>query len=145
MIPRFDYAEAVRVVKNIYNDGSHPDSARGGLLVRRGATGHVVDIGVFLQDQIIYSVDFTDFGRVIGCRETELIAADAPWVDCRFEFRDKVRTVKTLSVNGEIVVECGQAGEILKVLRDMKPAVQYQVLFDNTRILQVPESTLTHC
>jgi hypothetical protein len=65
-----------------------PDT--GDLLVRRGRIGHVRDVGTFLQDQIIYSVHFLDEGRVVGCREEELIGVDEPWIESRFEVRQKV-------------------------------------------------------
>jgi nitrogen fixation protein NifZ len=109
--------------------------------VRCGTAGNVVDIGVFLQDQIIYSVHFLDIDRLVGCRDEELIAADEPWVLSRFETRDKVIALKTLAVNGETRVAAGSVGEVIKVLRDMPDGVQYHVRFSE-RVLQVPETTL---
>lgn len=35
-------------------------------------------MGVFLQDTIVYQVHFPDDDLIIGCREQELIAGDAP-------------------------------------------------------------------
>ena len=72
--PRFACDDAVRVIRNIRNDGTYPGQLTGALLVRRGSIGYVRHIGVFLQDQIIYTVHFLEAGnRIVGCRETELI------------------------------------------------------------------------
>jgi nitrogen fixation protein NifZ len=101
----------------------------------------VVDIGVFLLDQIIYSVHFLDIDRIVGCREEELIAAEEPWVPSRFETRDKVMTLKTLAVSGEMRAHAGSVGEVIKVLRDLADGVQYHVRFAE-RVLQVPEAAL---
>lgn len=137
---RFDFGEAVRVTRNVRNDGTYPGKAVGELLVRRGSVGHVIEVGTFLQDQVIYTVHFLEQGRMVGCRAEELIPADAPWNPSRFEFRDKVLCNRHLSVNGEVIVEAGGEGEILKVLREYQP-VQYHVRFPG-RTLQVSESVL---
>ena len=77
--PRFACDDAVRVIRNLRNDGTYPGEDTGTVLVRRGSIGYVCELGVFLQDQIIYTVHFLDSGgRLVGCRETELIPADAP-------------------------------------------------------------------
>jgi nitrogen fixation protein NifZ len=137
---RFDFGEAVRVTRNVRNDGTYPGMAIGDLLIRRGSVGHVIEMGTFLQDQVIYTVHFLDQGRMVGCRAEELIPADSPWHPSRFEFRDKVVCRIDLGVGGEIVAGKGAEGEILKVLRDSQP-LQYHVRFPG-RTLQVPESVL---
>jgi hypothetical protein len=91
MRPRWELGDAVRVTRNVRNDGTFPGVETGDLLVRRGRIGHVRDVGTFLQDQVIYSVHFLDEGRVVGCREEELIDTDEPWIENRFEVRQKVR------------------------------------------------------
>lgn len=58
MNARWDYGEAVRLTRNVRNDGTYPGLDPGDPLVRRGSIGYVVDVGTFLQDQIIYSVNF---------------------------------------------------------------------------------------
>jgi nitrogen fixation protein NifZ len=141
MRARFDVGAEVRVTRNVRNDGTFPGLPTGDLLVRRGSTGNVVDVGVFLQDQIIYSVHFLDLDRVVGCREEELIAATEPWVPSRFETREKVIALRTLAVNGELRAAAGTAGEVIKVLRDLAGGVQYHVRFSET-VLQVPEGAL---
>lgn len=137
---RFDFGEAVRVIRNVRNDGTYPGMPVGELLIRRGSIGHVVEVGTFLQDQVIYTVHFLEQGRMVGCRTEELIPADAIWNPSRFEFRDKVLCRIDLGIQGQVVVGKGSEGEILNVLRDSQP-MQYYVRFPG-RTLQVPESAL---
>lgn len=137
---RFDFGEAVRVTRNVRNDGTYPGMPVGELLIRRGSVGHVIEVGTFLQDQVIYTVHFLDQGRMVGCRAEELIPADAAWNPSRFEFRDKVVCSIDLGVNGQVIVAKGSEGEVLKVLRDSQP-MQYHIRFPG-RTLQVPEKVL---
>lgn len=141
MRPRYEYGAEVRVIRNIRNDGTYPGKNTGELLVRRGSIGYVKDVGTFLQDQIIYSIHFLDDNVMVGCREEELIDGDAPWIPSQFEFRDKVKAKVPLGIQGNVIVEQGEKGEILKVLRDAPGGVAYHVLFSN-RQLQVPETAL---
>lgn len=140
---RWDLGDALRVIRNVRNDGTYPGLATGELLVRRGSVGYVVDVGTFLQDQIIYSLHFLDDGRIVGCREEELIGFDEPWIASRFEFREKVRAAKALAVGGEVRVAVGDIGEIVKVLRD-EGGVSYHVHFDCRpgTLYRVPEASL---
>jgi len=139
---RYEYGDQVRVIRNVRNDGTYPGLDVGAPLVRRGSVGYVMNVGTFLQDQVIYSVHFLNEQKMVGCREDELIRADAPWTPSRFEFREKVKARIGLSVEGELVAKPGDEGEILKVLRHDDPAqVQYHVRFPG-RTLQVPEKFL---
>jgi nitrogen fixation protein NifZ len=142
MRPRFDYGDEVRVLRNVRNDGTFPGAEVGNLLVRRGTTGFVRDRGTFLQDQIIYSVHFLAEDRLVGCREEELQFASEPWTPSRFEFRDRVAARLRLGSGGRVLVERGEVGEVLKVLRDAPGGVAYHVHFDGRSTLQVPESAL---
>lgn len=137
---RFDFGEPVRVIRNIRNDGTYPGREIGELLIKRGSVGNVIEVGTFLQDQVIYTVHFLDQGRMVGCRAEELIPADAPWTPSRFEFRDKVSSTVDLVINGETKVSKDSEGEILKVLRDRQPLL-YHVRFPGIT-LQVPETVL---
>jgi len=141
MKSRFEYGDEVRVTRNVRNDGTYPGLETGQLLIRRGSTGHVRDVGTFLQDQIIYTVHFVEQDRVVGCREEELLAASDPWVESRFEYRDRVVAKLALGINGEVIVEAGASGEIERVVRDAPGGVAYEVRFPG-RSLQVPESAL---
>ncbi len=140
MIHRFDYGDAVRVIRNVRNDGTFPGEKTGNLLVRRGSIGYVRDVGTFLQDQIIYTVHFLEPDRVVGCREEELIGSDEPWVETRFESRERVRSALSLRFNGAVVVAPGEVGEVLKVLRS-EAGNSYHVLFAD-KVLVVPERGL---
>lgn len=141
MRPAFDYGDEVRVTRNVRNDGTFPGIATGALLVRRGSTGHVVNLGTFLQDQIIYTVHFLDIGRMVGCREEELIAAGTPWTPSLFETRERVEAARHLVVGGTMRAALGTAGEVLRVLRDDGREVLYDVIFPG-HVLRVPESAL---
>jgi nitrogen fixation protein NifZ len=139
---RYDYGDAVRVIRNVRNDGTYPGLDVGAFLVRRGSVGYVVNVGTFLQDQVIYSVHFLNEQKMVGCREEELIRADDPWQPSRFEFREKVVSRLNLAVQGEIVAPVGALGEVIKVMRDHDPRqVFYQIRFPG-RTLIVPESSL---
>ncbi len=141
MLPKFEFGDEVRIVRNVRNDGTYPGVAIGTLLIRRGSTGFVTNVGTFLQDQLIYTVNFLDQNKIVGFREEELIPINEPWIPSRFESREKVRSKVTLAVRGEVRAAPGAEGEILKVLRDADGGVQYQVIFHD-HVLQVPESAL---
>jgi len=141
MRPKYEYGEAVRVIRNLRNDGTYPGEPTGKLLVGRGSVGYVRDVGTFLQDQLIYSVDFIDHERMVGCREQELQLASDPWIPTRFEFRDKVTPCMALAIQGEIIASPGDAGEIEKVMREHPGGPAYHVRF-HQRTLQVPETAL---
>lgn len=139
--PRFARDQAVRVIRNIRNDGTYPGEPTGALLVRRGSIGYVRHIDVFLQDQLIYAVHFLEAGnRIVGCRETELIPADALWIPNRFERGDRVIARLALAVAGEVAAAAGTIGEVMAVIRDPAP-IHYHVLFGE-RVLRVPETAL---
>jgi nitrogen fixation protein NifZ len=139
--PKFEYGEAVRVVRNIRDDGTFPGESRGRLLIRRGSVGYVRDVGTFLQDQLIYTVDFIEDGRMVGCREQELQLESEPWIPTRFEFREKVTPKISLGIGGDIIAQPGDEGEIEKVLREQEGGPTYHVRFSG-RTLQVPEGAL---
>ncbi len=141
---QWEYGEAVRLTRNVRNDGTYPGLEPGAPLVRRGSIGYVVDVGTFLQDQIIYSVNFLEEGKIVGCREEELIGGDEPWTPSRFEFREKIRAAKLLAVGGEVLVPLGAIGEVIKVIRDAQDGVAYHIHFDSLpgRILQIQEDIL---
>jgi nitrogen fixation protein NifZ len=141
---RWEYGEAVRLIRNVRNDGTYPGLEPGAPLVRRGSIGYVVDVGTFLQDQVIYSINFLDEEKIVGCREEELIGADEEWTPSRFEFREKVRSAKGLSVGGTVLVAPGSIGEVIKVIRDAPESVAYHIHFDSLpgRVLQIPENAL---
>lgn len=141
MIADFEIGDEVRVTRNVRNDGTFPGLEIGNLIMRRGSTGVVVDRGTFLQDQIIYTVHFLGDDRVVGCREEELIASDAPWNPSKFEYRDKVVALKAFAVNGEVIANIGDEGDVIAVLRESEGEMAYHVRFPG-HTLQILESRL---
>lgn len=143
MRPQYEYGDAVRVIRNVRNDGTYPGEKTGTLLIRRGSVGYVRDVGTFLQDQLIYSVHFLDADRIVGCREEELQPESALWIPSQFEFHDRVATVLPLGIQGRVLVQVGEIGEVLRVLRDPDTGVSYHVHFSDRNTLIVPENALT--
>ena len=143
MHSRWELGDSVRVIRNVRNDGTYCGAATGDLLVRRGSVGAVVDIGTFLQDQIIYSVHFIDDDRIVGCREEELADASEPWIPSLFESREWVRARRVLSLGSALRVQRGALGQVLRVVSQDDAAI-YHVHFDSLpgRTLAVPESAL---
>ena len=143
MHSRWDLGDSVRVIRNVRNDGTYCGAATGDLLIRRGSVGTVVDIGTFLQDQIIYSVHFLDDDRIVGCREEELADAAEPWIPSIFESREWVRARRVLSLGSALGVPRGALGQVLRVVRQ-DDAAFYHVHFDCLpgRTLAVPEAAL---
>ena len=137
---RFEYGESVRVTRNVRNDGTYPGLDVGVLLIRRGSVGNVIEVGTFLQDQVIFTVHFINHGRMVGCRLEELIGFEEPWNPSRFEFRDRVICTRDLGVQGNVIVKKGAEGAVYKVIRDNE-LIQYHVAFDG-RTLQLPETAL---
>ena len=129
--PRFDYGAEVRVIRNLRNDGTHPGSDKGTLLVRRGATGIVRDVGTFLQDQVIYTVHFTLEDLIVGCRDKELIPADAPWVPNRFEFGDKVKAKVLLALQAKwwpLLATGERSSKSFGMTRSSKPSAPLPIM-----------------
>lgn len=141
MRPKFEYGQEVRVIRNLRNDGTFPGEPTGRLLIRRGSVGYVRDVGTFLQDQLIYSVDFLGDSRRVGCREQELQLASDPWIQTRYEFRDKVTPKVVLAVNGEIIASPGDEGEVEKVIREHENGPTYHVRFSG-RTFQLGEASI---
>jgi len=141
MLPKYEIGDEVRIIRNVRNDGTYPGVEVGTLLIRRGSTGFVTNVGTFLQDQLIYTVNFLDQNKIVGFREEELISINELWVPSKYESREKVRSKITLTVRGEVRVKPGMEGEVLKVFRDDARGVQYHVIFHD-HVLQVPESAL---
>lgn len=146
MEAKFDYGDQVRVIKNIRNDGTFMGSTRGALLIRRGCVGYIKSVGKFLQDQVIYQVDFIEQGATVGCRESELLDVNSPWVERLFERGDTVTVQQSLGSDGKIVVASGARGQVLGIESEQTP-LYYRVLFNQQNGLEnnswiVPESVL---
>lgn len=70
---RLQVGEPVRAVRPLRQDGTFPDPAVavGEVLVPAGTLGQIVDLGVYLQEHLVYAVMFGN-GRLVGCLEREL-------------------------------------------------------------------------
>ncbi len=76
--PIFRPGERVRATRHVRNDGTYPGKDIGENLVRKGDVGYVRDIGTFLQQFYIYSVEWVDRGTLVGMRARELASLDRP-------------------------------------------------------------------
>jgi|WetSurMetagenome_2_1015567.scaffolds.fasta_scaffold768166_2 nitrogen fixation protein NifZ len=72
--------DKVRSTRLVRNDGSFPGRRIGDELIGIGEVGYIRAIGSFLQDIVVYEVDFLYRGLVVGMRaaELELIEAADP-------------------------------------------------------------------
>ncbi|MCJ7995599.1 nitrogen fixation protein NifZ [Rhizobium cremeum] len=76
--PVFRPGEHVRATRHVRNDGTYPGKEIGENLVRKGDVGYVRDIGTFLQQFYIYSVEWVGRGTLVGMRARELASLDRP-------------------------------------------------------------------
>jgi nitrogen fixation protein NifZ len=80
VIPAFDIGDLVLATKALRNDGTYPEPgiATGAVLVPAGTRGEVLNVGLYLQEHIVYAVAFGN-GRVVGClgRELEAVTTTA--------------------------------------------------------------------
>ncbi|EFC83876.1 nitrogen fixation protein NifZ [Parafrankia sp. EUN1f] len=72
----FDVGDVVATTKALRQDGTFPDPdiPTGQILVEEGTRGEVINVGLYLQEHIVYAVAFEN-GRVVGALERELEAA----------------------------------------------------------------------
>ena len=71
--PKYEWGIAVRTVADLINDGSHPESPAGALLVLKDAVGEIVRVGFAPEANNIpvYLVEFPG-GKLVGCLEEEI-------------------------------------------------------------------------
>jgi nitrogen fixation protein NifZ len=74
--PVFRPGEKVRASKYVRNDGTYRGREIGAVLVRKGETGYVRDIGTYLQQFYVYAVEWVDSGTLVGMRAKELVSLD---------------------------------------------------------------------
>ncbi|WP_024953577.1 nitrogen fixation protein NifZ [Sulfurospirillum arcachonense] len=77
--PKFKLGQKVELLENVVNDGTYPHSKIGELMMEKGSTGYIKDMGDFLQVIRVYEVHFFGCGKeveIIGCREHELKALE---------------------------------------------------------------------
>lgn len=70
--PKYQWGQRVHAVIDLYNDGSYPEQAADGLLVRSGEPGEIVQIGTHVESNTaVYMVEFGT-QQVVGCLEEEI-------------------------------------------------------------------------
>lgn len=70
--PLFQWGQSVSAVDDLRNDGSFPELAPDALIVKAGAAGEIVQVGVHVEsNQPVYMVEFGP-RRVVGCLEHEI-------------------------------------------------------------------------
>lgn len=69
----YDVGDLVIAAKALRNDGTYPDPsiAIGQVLVEEGTKGEVLNVGLYLQEHVVYAVAFEN-GRLVGALEREL-------------------------------------------------------------------------
>jgi nitrogen fixation protein NifZ len=115
---RFYSGDEVRVVRNIRNDGSFKDVAKGELIVAAGEPGIVRSFGYFLQDQVIFQVYFPRLEQVVGVRDSEVIDSSLEWIPCLFRSLDIAQLTVTLTMRGKIAARKGDLVEVKRVSRN---------------------------
>lgn len=91
ILPKFNFGQRVRLIKDIRNDGTFPFAKVGDILMKAGSEGYVKDMGDFLQVIRVYEVEFIEEGIVYGCREEELENADDEFFD---EVEEELRWIR---------------------------------------------------
>ncbi|MCM3925800.1 nitrogen fixation protein NifZ, partial [Frankia sp. AiPs1] len=73
----YDVGDVVMAAKALRNDGTYPDPAIsiGEILVEAGTRGQVINVGLYLQEHIVYAIAFEN-GRIVGALERELEAPE---------------------------------------------------------------------
>lgn len=70
--PLFQWGQKVSAVDDLRNDGSFPELAPDALIVRAGAVGEIVQVGMHVEANLpVYMVEFGP-NRVVGCLEGEI-------------------------------------------------------------------------
>ncbi len=67
---KYRWGDKVRVMNDIWNDGSYPEAKENEVLVLQGAQGYVLQVGKDEGGKFLYVVEFGD--KLVGCFEEEL-------------------------------------------------------------------------
>lgn len=118
--------QKVRLLFDVFNDGTLYGKERGELLQRQGDLGYVKQKGWFLEDEV-YDVHFLETDRIIGCRAKELIGAQEDWSPPLFAKGEAVRIAMKLTHRGQTLAEGGESARILKVRYRRKLGYHYLV------------------
>jgi nitrogen fixation protein NifZ len=71
--PKYEWGIAVKAMTDLLNDGSHPESPEGSLLILKDAVGEIVRVGYAPEanNLPVYLVEFPG-GKLVGCLEEEI-------------------------------------------------------------------------
>ncbi|WP_158046217.1 nitrogen fixation protein NifZ [Skermanella pratensis] len=71
--PKYEWGIAVKALADLLNDGSHPDSPAGSLLVVKDTVGEIIRVGYAPEanNLPVYLVEFPG-GKLVGCLEEEI-------------------------------------------------------------------------
>ncbi|UEM01673.1 nitrogen fixation protein NifZ [Skermanella rosea] len=71
--PKYEWGIAVKALSDLLNDGSHPDSPAGSLLVVKDTVGEIIRVGYAPEanNLPVYLVEFPG-GKLVGCLEEEI-------------------------------------------------------------------------
>jgi nitrogen fixation protein NifZ len=131
---RYREGDEVRLLYEAICDGTYHGVPRGEPLVAAGTTGFVKHAGPFLDD-LVYDVHFLAIDRIVGCRERELIPADAAWTPPLYGKGNRIAATVELAHNGTTLVRKGDAGKITAVRYREEMGYVYEVTFDKTPTL----------
>lgn len=67
---KYRWGDKVKVMNDIWNDGSYPGVEENEVLVFQGQQGHVLQVGKDEGGKFLYVVEFGD--KLVGCFEEEL-------------------------------------------------------------------------
>jgi nitrogen fixation protein NifZ len=71
-LPIYEWGQRVQAVDDLYNDGSYPGVPVDAVLVTRGETGEIVQVGAHTDSNTpVYLVEFRG-SLVVGCFEEEI-------------------------------------------------------------------------
>lgn len=108
---KFEIGQKVRLVEPIHNDGTLYGAERGEKLQNPGDFGFIRNVGYFLDD-LVYEVDFIGHGRILGCKEREIMDFDLPWEPPLYEPGLRVQATVDLTKEGQLLWPRGAAGKI---------------------------------
>ena len=75
--PRYTWGQRVQAAEDLFNDGTYPEQPLEALLIQRGETGEIVQIGKHTDSgTVVYMVEFAR-NRVVGCLEPELLPSQS--------------------------------------------------------------------
>jgi len=76
-LPKYHEGQQVRAEDDLVNDGSYPEVPQDALLVKSGALGEVVQVGMHADSNTpVYMVEFSR-QMVVGCLEEEITPIEA--------------------------------------------------------------------